>query len=712
MMPSPTGSAENPRRPALASALLSAATLLGAWLLFQVQPMVAKRLVPWFGGGTAVWTTVMVFFQAALFAGYLYAHALCIRFSAQRQITFHAALLAGAVALLAVVSVVPTDEWQPVADCRPALHILLALCACVGLPYVLLSATAPLVQSWFARANPGVAPYRLYALSNFGSLAALATYPFFVEPNLGVARQGVAWSVLFTVFAALCAGSGYLALRAAPNANGVTVSPAEGRPSVEVSPDRRRPLEQFFWLALPACASVALLAITAYLCQDVASIPLLWIAPMVVYLLTFILTFESDRWYRRWPWFAALAVLSFAAVFAWFGNESFSFVTQLAIHLALLLSLGMVCHGELAYMRPPASRLTAFYLSIAGGGALGGVLVAVVAPLAFADFYELPLSILAAWVLALAAIVTDRSSKFYDGGAFAPLVGMIALLIALALAMGAYEARKRSHSIAVARNFYGALKVREIGGDRPDVAYLKLNNGRISHGVQFLLPDNRRFPSQYYHAGTGVGQLLGAQPAAPRRVGVVGLGVGTLAAYAESGDSFRFYEINPQVIEFADKYFTFLADARARGAEMTMVLGDARLMLEREPPQNFDVLALDAFTSDAIPTHLLTVEAFEIYVRHLREPDGVLAVHVSNRYMDLDRVVRATAARVKLEGRLVPAPTDGSPAGSSSLWALLYRPGAAISENDLGIPLDAAPTGPAVLWTDDDNNIVRILKSD
>jgi SAM-dependent methyltransferase len=694
--------------------LLAAAALLGAWLLFQVQPMVAKRLLPWYGGGTAIWTTTLLFFQTALLGGYLYAHLLVSRVAPRRQAAVHTMLLLAATIALALAPVLPSEAWQPTSFERPGLQILATLAACVGLPYVMLAATAPLVQSWYAQANPGRTPYRLYALSNFGSLAALVSYPLLVEPQLGVARQGVAWSVLFGVFAVICAASGWNATRAASSSAGLAEAEA-GPIAVSAASGAASPLrsgERFFWFALPMCASAALLTITAHLCQDVVSIPLLWIAPLVTYLLTFIVAFERDRWYQRWFWLFLLAASSFVAVGAWRGLESTSFALPLAANLVLLLAIGMVCHGELARMRPAPQRLTAFYLAIAAGGALGGAAIAIVAPLAFNDTYELPLSILAAWVLAVAVLVTDRESKFYDGRAFKPLLGIAALLIALAVAMLANELRKRSHAVATGRNFYGTLKVREIAAEAPQFTYYKLNNGAISHGTQYLAAENRRFPSQYYHSGAGVGMLLSAPHTAPRRIGVVGLGVGTLAAYAEAGDLYEFYEINPQVVDFAEKYFTFLSDARDRFAKVDVVPGDARLSLARQEPQNFDLLALDAFTSDAVPAHLLTREAFVEYLRHLRNPDGVLAVHISHRYLDLALVVKAAAEEHGLAGFVVDAPADGTPAGSSSRWVLLFRPEAKLAAAQIGVPLeDFMPARPPVLWTDDYNNILGILKS-
>lgn len=702
-------SAPPPRR--FLNGLFAAATLLSAWLLFQVQPMVAKRLLPWFGGGTAIWTTALLFFQTGLLAGYLYAHVIVSRLPLRRQAAVHSALLLAAVGLVIAIPVVPAASWEPDSSERPALRILLTLAACVGLPYFALSATAPLVQAWFARVNPGKTPYRLYALSNIGALAALVSYPFLIEPMMGVARQGMAWTALFAVFAALCAASGWLSARASAAAPGDDATTVDAQVAVQsTASGRPRALAQFFWLGLPMCASVALVAITAHLCLDVASLPLLWIAPMVTYLLSFILTFESDRWYGRWFWLAVLAASSFVVVWMWHNAESATLLPQIIAHLILLFSIGMVCHGELARMRPPSERLTSFYLSISAGGALGGVFTGIVAPLLFADTYELPLGILAAWALALAVLVTDRQSKFYDGGAFRPLLGMVGLFVVLAIAMGVLEAKKRTYLVAGARNFYAALKVREIAADRPELAYYKLTNGRISHGAQYRAASNSRFPSQYFYPNSGIGLVLGAPHTEPRRVGVVGLGVGTLAAYADAGDSYTFYEINPQVIEFAEKYFTYLSDARDRFAKITIVPGDARLMLERQEAQDFDVLALDAFTSDAIPSHLLTLEAMDEYLRHLREPDGVLAVHISHRHLRLSLVLRAAAERLKLAGRIVNAPPDGTPAGQASTWVLLYRPDAAIAERQLGTPLEAdSPDRSAVVWTDDYNSILDVL---
>jgi hypothetical protein len=470
-------------------------------------------------------------------------------------------------------------------------------------------------------------------------------------------------------------------------------------------------MEAFLWTALPACASVALLSVTAHICQDLASVPLLWIGPMVVYLATFIAAFASDRWRRRTFWLPVFGAASYAVVAAWFVEERLPYAWQVGVHLVLLASLCMVCHGEAAGLRPEPSRLTAFYLFLAAGGALGGVLAGVVAPRTLEDQYELPLCILAAWVLAVAVMITDPRSRLHRYRSVSRLGAIGALWLALAAGMGYYEGEHRSNSLATARNFYGVLQVHEPPVDKSKHAFRQLYNGRISHGAQFLEPARRRQPTQYYHRESGVGLVLGAPHDRPRRVGLIGLGAGTLASYADAGETFVFYEINPRAVEFANRYFTYLADARERGAWVTVCLGDARLSLEHQAPQQFDVLAVDAFNSDSIPAHLLTREAFALYLRHVKDPDGVLAVHVSNLYMRLDLVALAAAEHFGLDAVEVDAgPGEEEPVGSRSVWALLHREPGYFADRGIGVPLaDAAAGRPSVTWTDDFHNVVQIL---
>jgi hypothetical protein len=682
-----------------------AATLIGAWLLFQVQPMVAKRILPWFGGGASVWTTAMLFFQVALLAGYAYAHLLVNRLRPVTLAATHAAMLCVAVTLSLVVGILPADSWKPVGADRPLLHILTILIACVGVPYLCLAATSPLVQVWFARCNPGRSPYPLYALSNVGSLAALVTYPWLVETNLGVAAQGRAWAALFVPWAALLALCGWMARRAAPRES------LSAPPPTAADSARPRALQMFFWIALAACPSVLLLAVTAYICQDVASTPLLWIAPLVVYLLSFILAFASAAWRPRDVWLPLMIVTSLAVMYSWHYAREFNFSWQLAINLALLLAACMTCHGELAAMQPAPRRLTSYYLAIAAGGALGGVLVGVVAPLVLGDNYEIQLGIIAVWLLVLAVMITDPASVLYDGRSFSRLIAYLALLLAMMVGAGSYVSNIRTEAVVIDRGFYGTLKVRDLSPGSEQFHRHTLVNGRIIHGAQFLAPQSRRIASQYYALASGVGQILSPHSPRPRRIGVVGLGAGTLAAYAEQGDAFNFYELNPAVLRLAERYFSFLADARERGAKVTCFLGDARLALERQKPKDFDVLALDAFTGDSVPAHLLTVEAFKLYLQHVAAPDGVLAVHISNSHLNLASVVKGVAAKLELEASLVESMPDGSPEGSVALWALVTRPGSAAVMPPDAVSLAKVVPGASVLWTDDFNSIVEVLAS-
>jgi hypothetical protein len=693
---------------------LAATAALSAWLIFQVQPMVAKRILPWFGGGTAVWTTVMLFFQSALFFGYLYAHLATRWLTPARQVRFHVALLAAAAILAVILGVLPADSWRPIDNQQPTLHILLMLAAAVGLPYLSLAATAPLTQVWFARVHPGRSPYRLYALSNAGSLAALLSYPFLVEPNLGVAGQGTAWASLFVLFALLCAWSGLASLRRRDGASQSDAALASASlPSDSAADERKRPLQRFFWLALPALASVALLAITNHLCQDILSVPLLWIAPMVVYLFSFILTFDSDRWYRRDVWLPLGAAASFAATYMWQHRIHVPLGILLAVNLTLLASICMICHGELVRLRPSARRLTAFYLSIAAGGAIGGLLVGLAAPLLLNDYYELQFGVIAVWLITFIMLVTDKTSPFFDGGkgmVFKSLLTMAAAFVALCVFMYVGASRQWPGHIAQDRNFFGVLKVRYLRADTGE-EYYGLTNGRISHGGQFKEPEHHRVPMLYYHVDSGVGKVLAQHdPQYPRRVGVIGLGAGTIAAYAEPKETFRFYDINPQVLIYAERIFTYLDDARNRGATVEIVEGDARLTLESEPPQNFDVLVLDAFNSDSIPAHLLTLEAFELYLRHLQDPNGVLAVHISSNHLELSPVVRAAAEHFHLDGIVLDIPPDDTPATAATVWILLSRGAGRLSGQGVGAPLsEYAKDRPTTNWTDDYSSLLDVL---
>jgi len=560
----------------------------------------------------------------------------------------------------------------------------------VGLPYLLLSATSPLVQAWFARARPGGNPYRLFALSNVASLAALVGYPVLVEPYLTNGEQVEGWSWLFGVFALACA---LLALRrAAPAPVAVAAAP-------EAPPPRRG--DVLHWLALSTTGSVVLLAVTNHLTQNVAAIPLLWLAPLTLYLLTFILAFEGRLYRSEIFWSFCLAWLLGMAWLLVDADYQFNLPVQFGIFLSGLFVTCLFCHGELYRLRPAPRHLTVFYLVISAGGALGVLLVAVAAPLAFNGYYELGLSLIA--VAFLAALRCATLHELARNMSLAVLMGVTGAAIYDGL-------RFQEYVLVASRNFYGVLRVKEYGTPGEPDHSRRLLHGVIMHGEQYLHPEYRRMATTYYQHGSGIGAALLARQERPgmMRVGVIGLGTGTLAAYGRRGDTYRFYDINPRVIELASRDFTYLADS---DATIELELGDARLSLEYEPPQNFDVLAVDAFSSDAIPVHLITREALALYLRHVK-PDGIVAFHVSNRFLDLVPVVARLARENGAHAVAVNEGADEEDSRTQSDWVLVSRDPKALQEKEI----EAAGAEPAAdrenlrTWTDDYSNLIQILK--
>jgi SAM-dependent methyltransferase len=676
--------------------MLYAATIfLSAFLLFQVQPIIAKMILPWFGGSAAVWTTCMLFFQVLLVGGYLYAHLTTRLLSGRAQGLLHAALLVAAVATLPII---PDASWKPAGDADPSTSILLLLAFAVGLPYFVLSTTGPLVQVWYSRARHGAMPYRLYALSNVGSMLALLSYPIAVEPWLATRTQAWTWSMAFVVFAVAC---GVLAWRSRGGA--WEAAPAGAPP--QLAPPRWGLYA--LWIALPAAASVLLLAFTSHVTQNVAPIPFMWIAPLALYLLSFILTFDGRGWYIR-SLFVPLLVAGVAGVVATLHSEfrHGSLALMLPVQLGTLFVACMVCHGELVRLKPHPRHLTGFYLAIALGGALGGVFVGLVAPHAFPDLWELPIGLVVTLLLMAVVLAADRAA-FPTARVWRTAVVGVALSTGLVASSLLWIYRDIAGGAQVmTRNFYAAMRVWQSG--EGEEASKVLTHGSITHGKQFLAPGRRNQVTTYYGPTSGVGRAIEVKRrAGPLRVGVIGLGTGTLAAYGRAGDTFRLYEINPQVIDLAMKHFTYLTDTAAK---VETALGDARLSLEREPPQNFDVLVVDAFSSDAIPVHLLTAEAFKVYFRHLK-PGGILAVHISNRYLDLKPVLRQAAAKFDRHARLVDEDSDDERVTYGSTWVLISDD-AAVFE---GPPLDGAAEPLASdrsvrLWTDDYSDLIGILK--
>jgi hypothetical protein len=625
---------------------------LSAFLLFQVQPMIGKMILPWFGGSAAVWTTCMLFFQGALLLGYLYSHGIVARLSPRRQSLLHMALL---VAALAVLPIAPDASWKPSGAENPTLRILGLLAATIGLPYFVLSTTGPLVQAWFARERSGQVPYRLFALSNLGSMLALIAYPLAVEPLLPTRWQSWAWSGLFALFVLAC---GLLAWRARHS------QPIRIEHHAEMPP--LRPRQLVHWAALAACPSILMVADTSFLTENIAPIPLLWVAPLALYLLSFILSFEGHGWYRR-RIYLPLFVLGMATL-AWLptmGLSTLPLEAMMALNLAAFFVACMVCHGELARRQPHPGQLTTYYLMLAVGGMVGGFFVGVIAPHFFNSNYELSVGIFLTGLVAAVTLIPEAS--FPRAGQRRAAITACALVLAGIAAIRIVDHyHENAGTDALHRNFYGALKVYASA----EKGHRTMLHGQIVHGRQFLDPEKASLPTTYYSPEGGAGKTLLAKGGkGPLHVGVVGIGIGTLAAYGRAGDIYRLYDIDPLVIDVARTHFTFLARS---AAHTDIVLGDARLQLEREAPQQFDVLIVDAFSGDAVPVHLLTRQAFELYFRHLKD-DGVLAVHITNRYLDLRPVIKTAADHLGRPARIVDFDGDQAHGIFRSRWAIIAQ---------------------------------------
>ncbi len=756
--------------------------LLGAFLLFLVQPQLARVILPWFGGGPAVWSTCLLFFQVMLLAGYAYAHVLQRLLAPRAQALLHVTLL---IVSLAFLPVLPAGHWRPTAAENPTLQILLLLFANVGLPFLLLAATGPLLQAWFTREFAGRAPYRLYALSNFGSLAALLSFPFLFEPNLTNGMQAHAWSIAYITFVACCAACAWSA-SAATRPTGTELAPAEPRPdrrdpgtgtrgdllppalvafanapaftaglTTSVAERVRAELAELIgprptgpmrpaaptpaaigaaqapdarqcrrWIALASLPSAMLLAVTNAICVDIAVTPFFWVMPLAIYLLTFVLTFDSDRWYR--PVFmgamlTALAIVLLAcADAAWFAG---SVATQATTMLATLFLCGMVSHGELVRLKPAPAHLTGFYLCVATGGAIGGAFVALAAPLLFRSYLEVEIGLGLCAVVGVFACVRRLAGAEAKTRLLRRRVLPFVLGVALAGAI-VVRARDGAQTIERSRNFFGRVTVQQLthvaeaNGRRLVQTTRRLRHGSTLHGEQVtgdgVAPGAGH---SYFGYESGVAHALRRHPQVangPLRVGIVGLGTGTLAYYARRNDRYSFYEIDPAIARVAEQHFTYVADARRRGAEVRVLLGDARIQMEREllsgTPPRLDVLVIDAFSSDSIPVHLLTQEANRIYWQHLAA-DGMLLVHISNRYLDLLPVVRGLAADANRQLRCVTVRAEDTNTNVGSAWAIVTDNAQFLAQAEMQTAA-AAPSSPlhSLLWTDDFSSLWHVLR--
>lgn len=706
--------------------IFAASIFISAFLLFQIQPMIGKFILPWFGGTPAVWSTAMLFFQTALTGGYLYAYWLMKQ---KRQAVIHGSLIALAFAALGIQSlqwqtpIMPPADWKPPYDVFPVLPILKLLVLSIGLPYFLLASNGPLMQAWFSRVFPEKSYARLYSLSNAGSLLGLLAYPLLVEPNVSLRSQGWMWSAGFLFFGLLAGGIAFW--------NGRTALPAA--PIIAPAPTTARPASALLslWVGLSGAASLLLLSVTNQISQEVAVIPFLWILPLVLYLISFIITFAGGRGYNR-RFYAALFIVSIVlTLFVLLNSTRLHIYWQILAYSLLLFAACMLCHGELYLLRPAPEHLTVFYLMISIGGALGGLFVSLIAPLIFNGYWEFFIGLAVAMAVLLTILrLPGRqkgSSPLYQPSVNvsepAPprpadlsararfLFFVFALTTLLLLLLDAFV----SDSLYARRNFYGVIRVREgLVGEPPRPAYL-MTHGITVHGLQFI-GKGRSLPTTYYVRESGAGLAILNHPKYGNgmRVGMLGVGAGTLALYGQPGDEYRLYEINPVVIDLAEGDGGFFTFVQASQADITMVLGDARLSLERElaetGSQNFDVLVLDTFSSDSIPVHLVTTEAFEVYLAHLA-PDGIIAAHITNLHLDLLPVFWQLANHFDLHLVRVDYAGD-SDGGYASHWILLARDPAVLQVPAIQArAVDLMDYSTSLrLWTDDYSNLFQILK--
>jgi len=673
---------------------------LSAFLLFEVQPMIGKIILPWFGGAAAVWSTCMLFFQAALLAGYLYAHAVIKYLKPKQQAILHVALLASSLAILPIL---PSPSWKPTQAGDPSLRILLLLASTIGLPYMLLSTTSPLLQAWYARTRPGTIPYRFFALSNLGSLLALVSFPAIVEPRFTTHVQAYSWSGVYAAFVVVCALVAWTVLRAHENTAVESYAPAEDPSATSAAPSLGM---LSLWTALAAVASVLLLAITTHLSQNVAPIPLLWVVPLGVYLLTFILCFEREKIYHRGIFLPLFAAAIGGMAFATYWNEGNANLRwAIPLFVAGLFVCCMVCHGELTRLKPDPKHLTSFYLMVSVGGALGGFFVAIFAPHVFRTYFEMPLGLVLC--PALATVVLFVSARHWSSRV--PIrwvqLAMMTLTVGVAGYLGYQKLKDDRRYVLSDRDYYGVSRVIEEKGKGTE-GVRKLIHGTIDHGEQLTNPPYRRVATTYYGADSGIGRAIRfARKTPSARVGMIGLGAGVTASYCRPGDFFTFYEINPLALQIATTWFSFVNDCPG---EHHVYLGDARLVLESQSDMNYDVLGVDAFTSDAIPVHLLTREAFAVYFRHLK-PSGILSVHVSNRYLNLMPVVARNAVDMSKAAILVADAGDEEDYLFDSDWVLVTGDPAVFNDPIFRGNVAAKPQKGLRPWTDDFSNLYQIL---
>ncbi len=725
--------------------LFVAAIFLSAFLLFQVQPIIARYILPWYGGSPAVWTTCMLFFQLGLLGGYGYAHWLATTFrkTPKLQLWIHLGVILLALVFLPIT---PNEAHRPHGGgaTSDVWGIVKLLAMSVGLPYIAISASGPLLQHWFSGVCPGKSPYRLYAVSNLGSLLGLLSYPFLFEPTLGLKHQTWWWSGGFLLYGALALVCAWKYTQTKPEML------ATSRSESEDSSEKVGLTRQVLWVVFSACGSAGMLAITNQMCQDVSVVPFLWVLPLGLYLITFIICFDREAWYHRMIWIP-LAALGIAALvvllnqqimedddnpnFFWqfilgirrlvSGDPNVSLTDemhlywQIFFYLFALFTFCMVCHGEMVRLKPASRYLTSFYLLISLGGAIGGAFVSLIAPKVFNGYWELHFILLLV-VLLVGLLVSLQAFKRYPS----PILGGLGLVLTVQafvlLSIGLYHQwiDTKTGATTSLRSFHGVIHVYESYPGTND-QYVAMYHGRITHGRQYQDESLRNAPTTYYGYDSGVGVLLDSiaqrQPGTrgPIKIGVIGLGSGSLSVHAQAGDQIDFYEINPQVEFLARTHFSYLADCKGTA---NVHLGDARTTLEHElhegKPRDLDVLFVDAFSGDSIPVHLLTAEAFEIYFKHIKE-DGSLVVHITNLHIDLGDPVRQLAKKFDREALLVIDNPDESYLYYSE-WVIITKNKDIIARLKAGDNIDpwTRPEPKEIHWTDDYSNLFQVIMVD
>ena len=667
--------------------LFAGAVFLGAFLLFLVEPIAAKQLVPVLGGSAAVWITCLAFFQTALLCAYLYAHWMA---RTPRWLISFALMALG---LASAISWCLRGPGSGAGSAHPILTVFVVLTTTIGLPFLVLGTTSPLMQVWWARFQSSAIPYRLFALSNLASLLALALYPTLIEPHLTLHAQRIAWCGGFGIFALITTTLASTVRNTSPRTEISTPTPAEQGASAP-------PMQKFLWVLLPMGAAMQLCSVTSYLTANIAAIPLLWILPLAVYLLTIILAFEYPRLLPR-----AIVVRFLIVMLAGLGyalsKQDVEWPLRISIAFFLIEAFAscLFCHSEAYRLCPSrASESTLFYLLFAAGGALGSFIIGIAFPLLFRFNFDLVIT--CAFTALLALLVT-----WQDGWSSRLLWSAVTIVMALQI-FWINIVSWRNTNVAV-RNFYGALRVKQTFGI-PGSTLRTLTNGNVEHGTQIFGTEKQRHtPTSYYAEDSGVGLALRLCCAArPRNIGVIGLGAGTIAAYGRPGDHIRFYEINPAVAPIARNVFTYIHDS---GAQVSIIEGDARTSLAAEPPQHFDVLVVDAFSGDAIPLHLLTIQALALYRRHLA-PDGILAFHISNRHVDLEPPIVLLAQSAGMQAAAITTLANDSRDEFTATWMLLSDNTDFFVQPEIVRAAHPPETIPGLRpWTDDFSSLQPVL---